>query len=384
MKSLKKVLHIATPFLPVRKDMGYGSIERIVADLVKEESKSHEFEVFLAGPEGTYIEEAKAIKETIPPIGIPGSYLSSNHSTYAVLKHVSEVMRFAEEIKPDISHFHDDYLFAFMDLISPSVMTLHSRYEDFWDFSRYSAENGQEIVAISKRQKEIYAAQGINASSVIYNGINTEDYAFSENSLDYMLSLGAIRPEKGQDTAIEIFEEVKTKKDLDLIVAGNIVDRDFFNEKIMPRVDIDISSENDKIKAYRDAKKQKKEALVFYAGEVNDEQKIPLYQNAGLFLMPVKWEESFGMVVVEALSCGTPVLASNIGAMPEIITKDTGRLFDLGAEKKDIAEKAYECLNLSRENCRKSAEQNFSIRKKAEAYMKVYRRAIYSKSHFFI
>jgi len=357
-----KILHIAPPFFPIIEAQGYGGIERVISDLIKEQNLH---EIHIAAPKGTILKAN--VHETISPLGF---FDRKERTDYTVLEHVRKTLEISNKIKPDVIHCHDDYLLPFMDILkAPSLLTLHSPYEDFWDFLKYDVYKDQKLVAISKRQKEIYEKNGFKIFDVVYHGVDINKYTFNEKRMNYLLSLSCIRQEKGQDKAIEIFDTLKYELALDLIIAGNIGDEAFFKEKIAPRIDVDISNADDKIKAYMERKRNA--PSIIYTGEVNDKQKIPLFQNASIFLMPVTWEEPFGLVAVESMSCGTPVVAASIGALPEMITDKTGSLIS-----NDYKSAILYSLNLSREDCRKHIENNFSTKKMASNYLELYSKII--------
>lgn len=363
-------MHLAPPFFKILDGQGYGGIERVILDIIEEQSLNKQNKIYLSAPNGTYLDRIN-ICETINPIGF---FNKEKRADYFILEHVKKSLDYIEKIKPDIVHNHDDYFFPFMEYIKNSLLTLHAPYEDFWDINKNRVFYNQNLVAISKRQKKIYEEKGVKVFDMIYNGIDTKKYEFNnKNNKNYLLSLSSIRPEKGQDIAIEIFDSIKKELNLNLIIAGNIGFKNFFYNKIFPKINFDLSEERDKFSAY--CKLMIRSPSIVYVGEVNDEQKIPLYKNASIFLMPVVIEESFGLVAIESMGCGTPVIASKIGALPEIITKKTGYLLEHMNKKKFIDSVKY-CLNLSRKDCREHATKNFDRKKMAENYLNIYRKII--------
>lgn len=375
-----KILQIAPPFFPIFEGQGYGGIERVILDLIKEHS--NEDEIYLAAPKGTSIKGAK-IYETVPPFGYFERKERIKRVDYSVIEHIRKLLDIIGEVNPDIIHNHDDYFFPFMDRIKhKSLLTIHCPYEDFWNISTHKVFKNQKLVAVSKRQKEIYEKNGVKVHDVIYNGIDTEKYAFNEIPTNFLLSLSSIRPEKGQDISIKIFDSVKEKLGFDLVISGNIGIHDFFENKIKPRIEFDLSKEHDKFRAYCKLKEQTcKQPIIVYTGEVNDKQKIPLFQNAKAFLFPITIEESLGLVAIESLSCGTPVISTRIGGAQEIITEKTGYLLRRNLLENNHSKKKEEyflnaveyCINLSRQDCRERAVSVFSRKKMADNYLRIYR-----------
>ncbi|MFH1400488.1 MAG: glycosyltransferase [Nanoarchaeota archaeon] len=358
-----KILHVAPPFLPVDDTAGYGGIERVIISLA---AKQDTHTVHLAAPVGSRLKNS-IIHTTVTP---PGFFQTKERMDYLALRHASAVLDIAHMLRPDVVHLHDDYLLPFAHhLRAPSVLTLHSPREDFFGRLEPAEQSGCHIVAISKRQQQIYEDAGFWVDEVIYHGVDTDHFVPSPDAPEhYLLSLGAIRPEKGQDIAIEIRAELeKSKVHLDLIIAGNIADQTYFDTAISPHINVDISSHTDKMAAYREHRGIT--PRVFYAGEVNDTQKIPLFQHAQAFLMPVRWEEPYGLVVAEAMSCGTPVLASALGSLPEIVSAESGRIVFL----KSWTDGLLETLALPREGVRRYAETHMSTTRMAAEYEAAYR-----------
>lgn len=354
-----RILHIAPPFFPIQEGQGYGGIERVVLDLVEEQK---ELDVHIAAPRGTIL--PGQVHETVKPLGF---FDRTQRTDYAVLEHVNNTLEVIRKIKPHVVHNHDDYFFPFMNLLDiPSLLTLHAPYEDFWNKEKNNVFRNQYLIAISHKQKTLYQDKGIPIYEVVYNGINIEKYTFNRIPQKYLLSLSSIRPEKGQDIAIEFFDRIKDDFNFNLIIAGNIANDTYFKEKIKPRITHDLSAEKNKLKAYSLLKNRSPK--IIYTGEVNDSQKIPLFQYAQAFIFPVTIEESFGLVAIESLACGTPVIATSFGGIPEIINKHSGYLL----QDHDYISALEYCLQLSRHDCRKRVVDIFSRKKMSDDYLKIY------------
>lgn len=125
-----KILQIAPPFFPITEGQGYGGIERIIIDLIKEQMRSGN-EVYLTAPNGTYLEGVKIYKTT-NPFGYFERKERIKRVDYSVLEHIRKLLDIIDEVNPDIIHSHDDYFFPFMDRINHrSLLTIHCPYEDF-------------------------------------------------------------------------------------------------------------------------------------------------------------------------------------------------------------------------------------------------------------
>lgn len=210
-------------------------------------------------------------------------------------------------------------------------------------------------VGISENQKKLMNQLDIFA--INYNGVDENKFVFSNDSDDYLAWIGRIVPEKGLDTALT----VACKTNLNLRIGGSIVNQDYFDKIVEPKL-------NSKIE---------------YMGEIIDQKLINFYQKAKVLLFPIDWEEPFGLVLIEAMACGTPIVAFNRGAVREIIKDgETGFIIqpdDIGAMVKAV-QKIYampkEEYKQMRRNCRKHIEDNFTIEKMVDNYEKVYAKVL--------
>ena len=184
----------------------------------------------------------------------------------------------------------------------------------------------------------------------VYNGVDMDKYTTTARVADDapLIFLGRIEPIKGPHTAIDI--ALKTGKKL--VIAGNIPAeyQVYFDEQIKPRLSDQIE----------------------YIGPVNDEQKNSLLQKGLALLMPIHWDEPFGIVMIEAMACGTPVIGFNRGAVPEVIDCGLTGFYNDGIE--ELEEKVKEVHLLDRLKIRQKAEERFSAKVITDEYLSVYRR----------
>jgi len=189
----------------------------------------------------------------------------------------------------------------------------------------------------------------------IYNGVNLDDYDFGGDvAADApLVFLGRIQAEKGTDVAIKVALKTSQK----LIIAGNVPSEahhlQYFNEQIKPLIDGE---------------------QIEYIGPVNNSQKNALLGKAKAFLMPVMWDEPFGIVMAEALACGTPVIGFKRGAVPEVIVNGLNGFVCETEEEMCAAVQNIAAIN--RADCRKVAEEKFSAPVIAEQYESLYREAL--------
>jgi glycosyltransferase involved in cell wall biosynthesis len=257
-------------------------------------------------------------------------------------------------------------------------MTLHVPAEDKGKFKRWSesliSSSGIYFVPISEYQRKQHLGL-VNLQEVIHHGIDVEDYPFKSNpgKQDYLFSIGRITQDKGQDKAIEIAKKTGSR----LILAGNVQnkakDRAFFKNL---KKSIDLVTDESKsctgsdyyekfIKHILDSDKQ-----IIYIGEVDSTQKKLLYRHARATLFSIQWGEPFGLVLIESMACGTPVLALNKGSVPEIVIHGKTEFVMDSIDDMPEAVRAIHTINPS--DCRSHIKDNFSIASMAGKYSELY------------
>ncbi|OGH42475.1 MAG: hypothetical protein A3H79_03085 [Candidatus Levybacteria bacterium RIFCSPLOWO2_02_FULL_36_8b] len=205
--------------------------------------------------------------------------------------------------------------------------------ETFLDFKA-------NIITISNAQRKDFP--NLNYLDTVYNCVDVDKFTFNGAPQDYLLMVGSIGRHKNQGEAIAVAKELGMK----LVLAGKIRDQDYFEEL---KKDID----GGKIK---------------HIGEIEFEEKVKLYQNAKAFIFPIKWEEPFGLVMIEAMACGTPVVTYNHGAVSEVVADGlTGYVVDNHSQ---MIEAVKKISVIDRAACRKHIEENFTIEKMIDGYEK--------------
>lgn len=252
------------------------------------------------------------------------------------------------------------HILPFIEFLNyPVIVNLQGDYsnEHYYNFVKsYDAY----FVSISKSQQR--ELPRVNFSGCVYHGINLKKFPFKEKSGDYLSFLGRVSPVKGIDVAIKVAASTNLPLRIGAKYDKNNPDQNqYYNRNIKPYL-------NNKIK---------------FLGEQNFSQKINLLSGSRVLVFPIKWQEAFGLVMVEAMACGTPVVAFNRGSVPEIIKDgETGYICppdDIGAMVKAV-KKIYQMpvseYQGMRKNCRQHVEENFTIEKMVDGYEKVYKNVI--------
>jgi len=332
----------------------YGGSERVVYNLTEGLVKrGHQVTLFASGDSQTSAKLVATVPKSLREMGVPWE-----NALYP-LYHLAEAFEKADEF--DILHTHlntrQDYpILPFSRFIkTPVVSTTHMEYPTTPDrvdrLQLLKKYKNHPLVSISNAQRKI---KGLNYVATVYNGIEINEFEFNEKPKNYLMWLGRFSPSKGAKEAIELAK----KTDQKLILAGKI---DIYNKEYMEYYKKEI-------------KPNLGQKQIIYLGEVGQKQKANLLKNAYALINLIQWDEPFGLVPVEAMACGTPVIATNRGSMPELIKDgETGFL----VKTMDQAISALKRINqISRRACREHVEKNFTVEKMVEGYERVYEKVI--------
>lgn len=321
---------------------GYGGTERVVAYVTEElVRQGHEVTLFASADSVT--------SAALRPMSPRSLRLDENcidqlaHHVYMM----EQVIKGCGEF--DLIHNHVDYLIFPLarrcDV--PVVTTLHGRL-DIPDLAPiYREFSEQPVVSISNSQRS--PLPFANWVGTVYHGLPAEEYQFHARPGEYLAFLGRISPEKRCDWAIEIASRVG----MPLKIAAKVdkVDREYFETEIKPLLD---------------------RPGVEFIGEVGGVDKCDFLGNAYALLFPIDWPEPFGLVMIEAMASGTPVIARRRGSVPEVITHgETGYIID------DVEEgvRAVEAVGeLDRRACRAGFERRFTAPRMAADYVQIFER----------
>ncbi|MFC2089987.1 glycosyltransferase family 4 protein [Bacteroidota bacterium] len=260
--------------------------------------------------------------------------------------HISHLMEQADNF--DIIHNNFDFLpLTYSRLIkTPMITTIHgfSSPKIIPVYKKYNGISHYVSISNSDRSPEL------NYLATIYNGINIDEFIFFREPEDYLLFFGRIHHEKGVYESIQIAKKSKRK----LIISGLIQDQDYFDNKVKPFINDDD---------------------IVYVGNSGPSQRLKLLGGACALLHPVNFEEPFGLSIVEAMACGTPVIAFRRGSMPELILDGkTGFLVNTIDEAVEALERVK---YINRNDCKEWVSSKFSRQKMIEEYLKAYKQILH-------
>jgi glycosyltransferase involved in cell wall biosynthesis len=322
----------------------YGGTERIVSYLTEELVKQgHEVTLFASG-------DSQTCAELVPCVEM--ALRLKNPEVKDVIPYhmimLDQVRRRAAEF--DVLHFHIDLLQfpLIQEFAGKTLTTLHGRLDlpDLKPF--YAAFPKTPLVSISYSQRLPMPA-AVNWAGNVYHGVPAEFLPYAPRKEGgYLAFLGRISPEKRPDRAIEI--AARTGLPLKIAAKVDRVDQGYWSEVVKPMIEGN--------------------PLVEYVGEINDRQKAAFLGNASVLLFPIDWPEPFGLVMIEAMACGTPVIAFPSGSVSEVI--DEG---ETGFVVKDIeaaAEAVWRAMRLDRAKVRAVFERRFAVEQMAQSYLEIY------------
>jgi len=318
----------------------YGGTERVVSYLTEELVRlGHDVTLFASGDSVT-----GAHLIAVCPEALRLSTTCIDQLAHHIVM-LEEVLLQSDNF--DVIHFHIDYLHFPLSRHQGLVnlTTLHGRL-DIPDLQPlYKRFGGMPVVSISDAQRE--PLPNANWQATVYHGLPQGQFSVYKQEGKYLAFLGRISPEKGVDRAIEI----ATLAGVPLKIAAKVdrSDQEYFDSKIRPLLN---------------------NPLVEFIGEIGYPEKNHFLGNAVALLFPIDWREPFGLVMIEAMACGTPVIAYPHGSVPEVI--EEGRTGFLVNNVQAAAKAVEQVTKISREECRQRFEERFSATKMAKNYLTVY------------
>lgn len=322
----------------------YGGTERVVSFLTEElVHQGHKITLFASGDSVT--------TARLVPVCERSLRLNPDCEDHLV-HHIAMLQRVLDASNEfDLVHFHIDYLhFPLSKLMRlPHLTTLHGRLNipDLQPFYRLFSD--MPVVSISYKQRQ--PLQDINWVGNVYHGLPENLFQPVYGDGKYLAFLGRMSTEKGVDLAIDI--AIKSGIPLKIAAKVDKADQEYFDQRLKKLLD---------------------HPLVEFVGEISDKEKNEFLGNAIALVFPIQWIEPFGLVVIEALACGTPVVAFKNGSVPELIDHGVS-----GLVVNNVAEAVNAIRNigmLERRECRKAFDERFTAERMARDYLKVYTRVL--------
>lgn len=320
----------------------YGGTERVISYLTEElVRQGHEVTLFASGDS---ITEARLIS------AIPESTREDMAKQAWLAHHIIQMDLVAQLAHTfDVIHFHTDYLHfpIAKTLGTPHITTLHGRLDlpQLEPLYRHFAD--VPLISISDSQRR--PLPWVNWLTTVNHGLPPDLYSFEPESADYFVFIGRVSPEKRVDRAIDIARQCG----MPLYIGAKIdkTDEAYFNESIKPLL---------------------RDPLIRFVGEIGQREKRELLEHAVALLFPIDWPEPFGLVMIEAFSCGTPVIAYPHGSVPEVM--EDGVTGFIVTNQEEAVRAARRISSINRKACREAFERRFTAAHMAENYLRVYRR----------
>jgi glycosyltransferase involved in cell wall biosynthesis len=322
----------------------YGGTERVVSWLTEElVAQGHDVTLFASGDSVTAADLVPSVKQALR--------LDANVRDFSPYHFVMLDKVFQRAHEFDVLHFHIDLMHypLFRQMADRVVTTLHGRLDlpDLWPF--YRAFPDMPLISISDSQRK--PMPPVNWLRTIYHGLPADLHRPNYNPEGYFAFLGRISPEKGPEHAIEIAK--RTGVPLKIAAKVDNADKAYFESRVKPLLG---------------------HPLVEFIGEINEAQKTSFLGNARALLFPINWPEPFGLVMIEAMACGTPVIAYRHGSVPEVL--DNGVTGFVVNDLEEAVAAAGWIPSLDRTRIRAVFDHRFTARQMAQDYVAAYRSLI--------
>jgi glycosyltransferase involved in cell wall biosynthesis len=338
-----KIAQVAPLFESV-PPQGYGGTERVVSYLTEElVRQGHQVTLFASGDSVTHAHLVAACPRALR---LDAQCVDPLAHSMVLLEHV-----FRQAPTVDLLHFHIDYLHFPLSVRQrvPHVTTLHGRLNLPDLVPVYQTFPRMPVVSISDAQR--IPLPGLQWQGTVYHGLPADLYTFQETPGSYLAFLGRISPEKGIEQAIAIARQAGMP--LKIVAKIDQVDRAYFQSVVHPLLD---------------------DPLVEYLGEMGDSDKNAFLGQAYALLFPLDWPEPFGLVMIEAMACGTPVIAYRRGSVPEVL--EDGVTGWIVAGQEEAVQAIARVPALSRHRCRQTFEERFSVTRMTQDYVRIYQQLL--------
>ncbi|HZF06327.1 MAG TPA: glycosyltransferase family 4 protein [Patescibacteria group bacterium] len=343
--AIMRIAQVAPLYEPVPPRL-YGGTERVVSYLTEElVRRGHDVTLFASGDSQT---SARLVALTERAVRLDAS--SREVLAADISRQLGRVFGHARDF--DVIHCHVDYLaYPFSRLVrTPTLHTVHGRLDLPYLAPIFREFPDVRLISISEAQRVPLASYGVTWAGTVYHGMPLERSPFVAQPGEYLAFLGRLSPEKQPEVAIEVAKRVGMPLRIAAKIDAN--DHDYVQRVVAPLLD---------------------DPLIEFIGEVEDDRKAAFLGGARALLFPIDWPEPFGLVMIEAMACGTPVIARPCGSVPELL--EDGRTGFLGDTVDDLVEAVKRIDTIERAECRRQVERRFSVARMVDDYEAIYRRA---------
>ncbi len=335
----------------------YGGTELVVSNLTEElVRRGHKVTLFASNDSLTSARLVAPFKKPIRMIDAANAKIRDTYKIIGVAELFKYLLKNQKSI--DIIHNHTWRIIPFLSSLNARVVnTVHHPLDIDYQLPIYKKYSEFNYISISNNQQK--NGKRLKFLATVYNGINVGKFKFNSNPEEYLAFLGRMSLEKG------LFEAIKTAKiagcKLKIAAKIDIADEEYYKKIIKPEID------NKQIQ---------------YMSEVNQKGKTELLKNALVCICPLQWNEPFGLMMVEAMACGTPVIAFKRGSVPEVVKHNkTGFIVPpFNKNRKPNIEGLVEAVKkidqIDRRECRRHVEENFTVEKMVDGYEEVYRKIL--------
>ncbi len=318
----------------------YGGTERVISYLTEEfVRQGHDVTLFASGDSVTNARLISAIPESVREDNTHPDWLA-----YHAIQ-MDLVARLAPTF--DVIHFHTDFLHfpIARTFNTPHISTLHGRLDLPHLVPLYRHFHEVPLISVSDSQRS--PLPWVNWRATVYHGLPDDLYSFEAEPADYFVFIGRVSQEKRLDRAIDIAKQCG----MPIYIGAKIdkADESYFNEYLKPLL---------------------RDPLIHFLGEIDEKEKRELLQHARALLFPIDWPEPFGLVMIEAFACGTPVIAYPRGAVPEIM--EDGITGFVVTNQEEAVRAAKKVTSIDRLACRKVFERRFTASHMAQNYLGAY------------
>ncbi|MGE5297760.1 MAG: glycosyltransferase family 4 protein [Acidobacteriaceae bacterium] len=347
-----RIAQIAPLWIPI-PPRTYGGIELMVFNLVEElKKRGHEIVLYASGDSHAGVETKSVVEQAL--------WLQKQ-----VRNPHAAIIRMLNQIRQDVGAYdliHNHFNFFMFPLANepkapPILTTIHNPIDQSLAETIKQFPN-LHFCVLSEDERKSAEEFGIATDGVVPNGIEIEKYTFNPKMGDYLLYLGRLNREKGIATALSVAKKSNTK----IVVAGNIVGAEewtYFMHEVQPN----LNEEN-----------------VKFVGQVDFAEKIKLLSNAKALLFPIDRREPFGLVMIEAMACGTPVIAFGKGSVPEIV--ENGKNGFVVNTEDEMVQMVDKIGFINREHCRKAVEEKYTIKHMTDKYEEIYQKILKKNKNF--